>query len=99
MTSEIRRIDPKRAANIIGIQYGLIMGLMAVVMGVFFALVSTVEVAPGEFNPAEAFGVLGWFLLMYPVMGLAFGWLFGFAGATAYNYMQRFTGGFLVELD
>lgn len=99
MASEIRWIAPVRAANIIGVQYGLMMALMALFMSVMIGVMPTPEVQAGQPDSAEAFSMIRWFLWLYPVLGFVAGWIFGCAGAAAYNFLQRYTGGFLIEIN
>lgn len=96
MTSEIQRIAPLRAANITSILYGVLMSGMALVM---LVVISSVPSGDVQGDSADAIATARWFLLLYPVFGFGGGWLTGLLGAAAYNFLQRFTGGFLIELE
>jgi hypothetical protein len=97
--AEIRRIAPIRAGNIVAGLYAIMTTSMALFMFPMFSLAPLPAPQPGQPDPAATFAVLRWFLLLYPVIGLIFGWLFGFLSAAAYNVLQRWVGGFLIEIE
>jgi len=99
VASEITRIAPLRAGLVTAVLYAIMMGLMSLFIVPFLFLVPVPEAQPGQPDPAAALAQMRWLILLYPVMGLFFGWLFGWGGALAYNLVSRFTGGFLVETE
>lgn len=99
MASEIRRIAPVRAGNIVAVLYALMMAAMTLIMFPIFSLVPMPEPQPGQPDPASAFRMMRWLLLLYPLFGLISGWFFGCLGAVVYNFVQRWTGGLLLEIE
>jgi hypothetical protein len=100
MKHELRHVAPLRAANIMAVVYGILTGLMALIFVPFFLLVTILQrsgpTGSGAF-PGPVFGVF--MLIFYPVMGAVMGWTMGLAGAAIYNFIIRWTGGLLVDLQ
>jgi hypothetical protein len=94
MRLELKRIDPLRAANVVALVEGLLLAAFALIFLPFFLLAMLIA-------PSEGLGAV-WILLMlvlYPVMGVVFGWISGLLGAAIYNFVIRLSGGFLLEFD
>jgi hypothetical protein len=100
MKHELRRVAPLRAANVSAIVYSILMGLMSLISVPFF-LLATVLQRPGPTGPGAVAGpiIAVMMLILYPVMGAVMGWVMGLAGAAIYNYIIRWTGGLLVDLQ
>ncbi len=98
MKHELRRVAPLRAANVGALVYGLVMGVFALIALPFFLLVPILAPSGGLFGAGGvASAVL--VVLVYPVMGLVMGWISGLLTAAIYNFIVRWTGGLLLELD
>jgi hypothetical protein len=94
MRSEIRRIDPVRFANVLALVYALFSLVFVVLMLPFLLLGLTW----GDSGGVLGVGITLFFVLMYPLFGLFFGWLSGLLGAALYNLVARWVGGILIEL-
>ena len=96
MQLELHRIAPVRAANVLALLYAFSMVLFAVPA---FALFSVLPEPPSS-DPQQhklALSTFRWFLLAYPVLGLAFGWAAGLVGANVYNFIAPRVGGLRLE--
>lgn len=94
---ELRHIDPLRAANVIALVYGLLLGIFALV-ALAFILIATV-IAPSNELGAAGPAVAVLIVLAYPVLGLVMGWISGLLSAAIYNFVVRWSGGLLFDLD
>jgi len=96
MNPELRRIDPLRAANVLGLVYGMLTGAFALLALPFFLFLGALShETPGFAGPVVAFLML----VLYPVLGLVMGWIAGLIGAASYNLVARIVGGLRFELD
>ena len=97
MKLELRKVRVLRAANVCALLYGLLMTAFALVAAPLFFLAALV--APSsEFGGAEPlFPFI--LLLIYPVLGLAMGWISGLLSSASYNLIVRWTGGIIFEFD
>jgi len=99
MKKEIKRIDPIRAGNITALVYGVLAFAFALLFTPFLLLVTLL--APG--GDAVGAGIFGgimivFYLVVYPIAGLVCGWIAAALGAVVYNFVTRWTGGWLVEV-
>jgi len=99
MVSEIRRIEPTRAGNILAVLHGTMMAVMTAVMVPLMSMAPLPPPQPGGPDPAMAFRMMRWLFLLYPLFGLIFGWLLGYFGAVTYNVVRRWTGGLLLDIE
>jgi hypothetical protein len=99
MNHELRRVDPLRAANILGLAYGMTMLFFAVLTAAFFLILEAIleqewwRDSPQPWALPLALTVL----IVFPATGLALGWLWGLSMSTAYNLVVRLTGGLLFK--
>ena len=91
--TEIVRIDPLRAANVIALVYGAIM-LAFSLFAVPWLLLMPIETGSGD--PVNR-GPLLAFAVLYPIFGLLIGWLTGLLSASCYNLIARRIGGIRVQ--
>jgi hypothetical protein len=97
MKHELRRVHPLRAANVGALVYGLVMGVLALIAFPFLLLFAMF--APPGASGAGGIGFAVFFILLYPVMGLVMGWISGLLTSAVYNFIVRWTGGLLFEVD
>jgi hypothetical protein len=94
MKLEILRLDPLRTANILALVQALVMAVF-MILAVPFVLLA-LALGAGNMGGGEAF-LMTLLLLAYPVLGLIFGWIGGFAVAVIFNFITKLTGGLLIE--
>lgn len=94
MRHEIRRIEPLRLANVLGLVYGIFTLVAAILFAAFHAWMPMGAMAGHRPHP----GLLRVALVFYPIVGAAWGWLGGLVGAALYNLVARWIGGIQVEL-
>ncbi len=99
MKSELTRIEPLRAANVMALVYGILMtAMMLILVPIMLIVVGIAAIAQGQAGAGlgEAMGVLVVFLL-YPILGLVFGWISGLIASWAYNLIAGWIGGIRYE--
>ncbi len=99
MVYSINRISPVRAANIVGLLYGVLGLATTAIMLPIFSFVPVPEPTAQNPNPAQAMEQMQWLLSLYPVLFLVMGWLVGLLGSLAYNGICRLTGGLKLTLE
>lgn len=95
---EVKRLDPVRTANILGLVQAAIMLAFVLLLAPFLLIALMIGVS----QDAEALvGIIPMFVLIvvYPIVGLIFGWIGGFLAAAVYNFVIRFTGGLILEFE
>jgi hypothetical protein len=97
MRLELRRVDPMRAANIGAMVYGLLLSAFALIAAPFFLLVGALAPSGGAGPQPAVFAAV--LLVMYPIMGVVMGWLSGLLTSAIYNFVIRWSGGLLLEVD
>ena len=97
MRHELRRVEPLRAANVAAVVYGLVTAVFALILAPFFVLASLLAPA-GEFGKAGPFFVV-LLLCLYPLVGVAMGWISGLLTSAIYNLVVRWTGGLVFDLE
>ncbi len=97
MRFELKRVEPMRAANIGAVVYGIMTSVFALIFAPFMLLFALF--APGDQSNALGVGMVVIMLFVYPIMGLAVGWISGLVTAAAFNLVVRFTGGLIVDFD
>jgi hypothetical protein len=96
MQVELRRVEPVRAANVLALLYALSFLIVAIPMFFIFSMIPDMAGPTGE--GTATFSNFRWLLILYPVMGLIFGWLQGLIGAFLYNIIASRTGGLQLDL-
>ena len=96
MTFQLKRVEPLRAANIGALVYGLFLAVFTAILLPIFLIVT--PFAPTEPGAPPMF-LFSFLLLFYPIFGLVFGWLSGLLMSVIYNFVVRWSGGLLFEMD
>jgi hypothetical protein len=97
MTSEVRRVAPLRAANVVGLVY-VVLG--AAFAATFLPFAGWIPAGP-DLDPQQEETMRAYFrgmLLAYPLLGGVFGWIGALVGAAVYNLAARIVGGLVVEM-
>ncbi len=97
MKQELKHIEPLRAANVGAVVYGLLTFAFALLFLPFVLLITSL--APSQGLPYGGPLIALFILVFYPLLGLVMGWISGLLSAAIYNFVIRWTGGVLVELD
>jgi hypothetical protein len=79
-----------RVANVMGVVGFVVYGVLAAIMLPIFLVVAFVAKATPDGPPPWLFVVM---LIVYPILGAIFGWIFGGLSALVYNLVTRWTGG------
>ena len=90
MKIEVKRLDPVRTANIMGLVYIAISCVMTALMAPMLLMTTSLH---------GSFPLPGFFLLVSLISGPITGWIMGFLGSHTFNYIVRWTGGLRVEID
>jgi len=99
MTHELKRFDPLRTANVSAVVYGLMMTIFTLIFLPFFLLIGVAGLVADESGAGlVAMIPMALMLVFYPIFGFIFGWISGLLGAAIYNFVVRWTGGFLVDV-
>ena len=96
MNYQLKRVEPMRAANVGALVYGMLLACFALIMFPFVMMLSVVAPTQADGPSRMLFGLI---LLVYPIMGLVLGWISGFLTSVIYNFVVRWTGGILFEMD
>ena len=94
----LRRIEPVSAAKMYAVITALMMFLFALPMGCVMSMVGSLG---SEYGDAGALGTgFGLFMIvLYPILGLIFGFIGGFLMAWIYNLVADRIGGVELEFD
>jgi hypothetical protein len=92
MQVELRRVAPVRAANVVALVSAISAALFALVL-LPFVWLFPFPPPPSGADPQPVDYAFRSLILLYPVLGLVFGWFYGLVGAFVYNLIARWTGG------
>jgi hypothetical protein len=90
---ELTRIDPTKAARLLAIIYGVVFGVFSLIF--VPVLLFAPEPPPGFNQPPKALFLV--FVVLYPLMAAAMGWISGQLGSRVYNWAARKYGGLVFE--
>lgn len=99
MVLELKRVDPLRTANILGLINGLMM-IVFVLLFVPFLMVMVLATAANDSGMGGIGPLMMFFLMLfYPILGAITGWISGLLGAAIYNLIVRWTGGLRLTFE
>lgn len=93
---KIEKIGVSSAAKI----YGLTLGILGCVIGIFYALFLSAFSGLFDDLPISGAGGLGIIMvIVFPIMYGIMGFIFGALGAVVYNFVASKTGGLEIQLS
>lgn len=93
----LRRIDPMSLAKVQAVVYGILLFALAVPSACFGAMVGSLGSEYGGDAFGAGFGLA--LIIVYPILGVIFGFIGGLLTAWIYNLVADRIGGVQLEFD
>lgn len=98
MKHELRSLGVIRTANIVAVIYAAVMALFALIALPLIGIAIAIGATQGEGEAAISGAIMFFVIVLYPILGLIFGWLTGLVTALVYNLVAGWIGGLILDL-